>query len=58
MRLPNNIRSELTAKQLTELRRCVRIAFPTWARDTHYISLACSPAEAFRFMTNDAFTQE
>ena len=56
MRLPSDIKSELSSKQLKELRRCVTIAFPHWARQAQYTSLACSPAAAFRFMANDTFT--
>ena len=55
MKLPAYIKSELSNAQLKELRRCVTIAFPHWARNTQFISLACSPDAAFRFMSNDAF---
>jgi hypothetical protein len=58
MKLPSHIKSELTTKQLKELRRCVSIAFPSWARQSQYVSLACSPNAAFRFMQNDAFTDQ
>jgi len=56
MKLPSHIRSELTTKQLKELRRCIKIAFPEWSRQQHYIALACQPDAAYRFMSNDYFT--
>lgn len=56
MKLPNHVKSELTSAQLKELRRCVTIAFPHWARQSQYVNLACSPNAAFRFMANDAFS--
>jgi hypothetical protein len=53
--------SYLSSAQLRELRRCIRIAYPQYSdeyRRRQYVTLACQPDAAARFVTHPDFKRE